>query len=62
MHYCPYDPKRLTLQDEEDAEQIANRLNLSNLDKVNFIRGFYCGIQNQERRRTERIEREESLD
>lgn len=60
--YYPYDPKRLTYQDMEDAELMALRLNLTSSDKVNFIRGFYCGIQNRERRRLERIAQEEQDD
>lgn len=60
--YYPYDPKRLTTQDKEDAELMALRLSLFGTEKSTFIKGFYCGIQNQERRRLERIAQEEQDD
>jgi|WetSurMetagenome_2_1015567.scaffolds.fasta_scaffold893189_2 hypothetical protein len=57
--FYPYDPKRLTLQDKEDAQLLVDELNLTGIERTKFIDGFYCGIQNRERQMNKRRQAEE---
>jgi hypothetical protein len=59
MTFYPYDPKRLTIQDKEDAEMRVLELGLIGEAKKNFLDGFYCGIQNRDRQMDKRRQSEE---
>lgn len=52
--FYPYDPKRLTLQDKEDANSLADELKLTGSDRGLFVSGFYSGIQNRDRQQARR--------
>lgn len=54
--FYPYDPKRLTMQDKEDAEQLYLELTRRGmtLNRMSFFDGFFCGIQNRDRQAAKR--------
>jgi len=47
--FYPYDPKRLTKRDKEDAEKVADDLFLEGSFRRMFIAALFCGIQNRYR-------------